>query len=118
MGAGKLFITRMKKDAAVFVAGHRGMVGSAVARRLRAEGFSKIVTCTRAEVNLLDRAAVRAFYEKERPEVVVDAAAKVGGIVANNEKPVEFLMENVTIQNNLIEGAADHGVSKFLFLGS
>lgn len=108
----------MKKDAAVFVAGHRGMVGSAVVRKLQAEGFTKILTRSRAEVNLLDRAAVRAFFEAERPEIVVDAAAKVGGIVANYEKPVEFLTENITIQNNIIEAAADYGVEKLLFLGS
>lgn len=108
----------MKKDAAVYVAGHRGMVGSAVVRRLQKAGYSQILTRTRAEVNLLDRAAVRAFFEETRPEIVVDAAAKVGGIVANNEKPVEFLMENITIQNNVIQAAADFGVSKLLFLGS
>jgi len=108
----------MKKDASVFVAGHRGMVGSAVVRRLEGDGFTKVLTRSRAEVNLLDRAAVRAFFEAERPEVVVDAAAKVGGIVANNEKPVEFLTENITIQNNIIEAAADYGVEKLLFLGS
>jgi len=94
------------------------MVGSAVVRRLQKAGYSQILTRTRAEVNLLDRAAVRAFFEEARPEIVVDAAAKVGGIVANNEKPVEFLTENITIQNNVIEAAADFGVSKLLFLGS
>jgi GDP-L-fucose synthase len=108
----------MKKDAAVYVAGHRGMVGSAVVRRLQKEGYQHILTQTRAETDLLDRTAVRAFFEKHRPEIVVDAAAKVGGIVANNEKPVEFLAENVTIQNNVIQAAADFGVSKLLFLGS
>lgn len=108
----------MKKDAAVYVAGHRGMVGSAVVRRLQKEGYQQILTQTRAETDLLDRAAVRAFFEKHRPEIVVDAAAKVGGIVANNEKPVEFLAENITIQNNIIQAAADFGVNKLLFLGS
>lgn len=94
------------------------MVGSAVVRRLTAEGFTKILTRTRAEVDLLDRNAVRAFFEAEKPAIVVDAAAKVGGIVANREKPVEFLMQNVTIQNNIIEASADYGVEKLLFLGS
>lgn len=108
----------MDKNTKIFVAGHRGMAGSAVVRRLEAEGFEGIVVRTRAEVDLLNRGAVRDFFEKERPEMVVDAAARVGGIAANFEKPVEFLLENVTIQNNLIEAAADFGVRKLLFLGS
>ncbi|MGA0849105.1 MAG: NAD-dependent epimerase/dehydratase family protein, partial [Chthoniobacterales bacterium] len=87
------------------MAGHRGMVGSAVHRRLLKDGFTRVLGRTRAELNLLDRGAVRAFFEKERPSVVVDAAAKVGGILANNEQPVEFLLQNLTIQNNLIEAA-------------
>ncbi len=108
----------MKKDESIYIAGHRGMVGSAVLRRLEKEGFTKTITRTRQEVDLLDRTSVRRFFEKERPSIVVDAAAKVGGIVANNEQPVEFLLQNVTIQNNLIEAAADYGVRKLLFLGS
>ena len=106
------------QDDSIFVAGHRGMVGSAVVRRLSEAGFGKILTRSRAELDLLDRAAVRAFFDQERPSVVVDAAAKVGGIVANNEQPVEFLLQNVAIQNNLIEAAADFGTRKLLFLGS
>ena len=94
------------------------MVGSAVVRRLSEAAFGKILTRSRAELDLLDRAAVRAFFDQERPSVVVDAAAKVGGIVANNEQPVEFLLQNVAIQNNLIEAAADFGTRKLLFLGS
>lgn len=94
------------------------MVGSAVLSRLLKDGFTRVLGRTRAELNLLDRGAVRAFFEKERPAVVVDAAAKVGGILANNEQPVEFLLQNLTIQNNLIEAAADFGTRKFLFLGS
>jgi GDP-L-fucose synthase len=94
------------------------MVGSAIHRKLREEGFSKVLGRSRAELDLLDRAAVRAFFEKERPSIVVDAAAKVGGILANNEQPVEFLLQNLTIQNNLIEAAADFGTRKLLFLGS
>jgi GDP-L-fucose synthase len=108
----------MRKDSKIYVAGHRGMVGSAVVRRLQKEGFANIVVRTRQELDLLDRNAVRAFFEAERPDVVVDAAARVGGIVANNEKPVEFLLENLTIQNNVIQAAADFGCSKLLFLGS
>jgi len=108
----------MEKAAKIFVAGHRGMVGSAVVRRFRQAGFQNILTCTRQEVDLMDRAAVRGFFEVERPDYVVDAAARVGGIAANFEKPVEFLIENLTIQNNVIQAAADFGVTKLLFLGS
>jgi len=108
----------LSKDETIFVAGHRGMVGSAIHGKLREQGFTKLLGCTRAELDLLDRNAVRAFFEKERPSVVIDAAAKVGGILANNEQPVEFLLQNLTIQNNLIEAAADFGARKLLFLGS
>jgi len=102
----------------IFVAGHRGMVGSAICRRLEAGGYVQTMVRTRQELDLMDRAAVRAFFEQEKPSVVVDAAARVGGIVANNTYPVEFLLHNLTIQNNLIEAAADFGVEKLLFLGS
>ena len=108
----------MKKEVKIFVAGHRGMVGSAIVRRLQRAGFENILTRTRQELDLMDRAAVRVFFETERPDYVVDAAARVGGIAANFEKPVEFLIENLTIQNNVIQAAADFGVTKFLFLGS
>lgn len=108
----------MDKNTKIFVAGHRGMAGSAVVRSLQSKGFGEIVIRTRAELDLLSRTAVRDFFETERPEVVVDAAARVGGIAANFEKPVEFLLENLTIQNNLIGAAADFGVRKLLFLGS
>jgi len=105
-------------DSKIFVAGHRGMVGSAIVRALASQGFTQILTSPRAELDLLNRSAVRAFFEMERPEFVIDAAARVGGIVANSEKPVEFLLENLTLQNNLIEAAADFGCAKLLFLGS
>lgn len=108
----------LQKDETIFVAGHRGMVGSSMNRRLRKGGFTRVIGRTRAELDLQDRVAVRAFYEKERPSVVIVAAAKVGGILANWEQPVEFLLQNLTIQNNLIEAAADFGVRKLLFLGS
>ena len=108
----------LSKDETIFVAGHRGMVGSAIHRRLAKDGFTRVLGRTRTELDLLDRRTVRAFFEKERPAVVVDAAAKVGGILANNEQPVEFLLQNLTIQNNLIEAAADFGSRKLLLLGS
>ena len=108
----------LHKDETIFVAGHRGMVGSAIRSRLIADGFNKVVGRTRAELDLLDRGAVRTFFENERPSIVIDAAAKVGGILANYEQPVEFLVQNLTIQNNLIEAAADFGTRKLLFLGS
>jgi GDP-L-fucose synthase len=108
----------MQKSEFIYLAGHRGMVGSALVRRLSKAGYSNILARTRAELDLSDRSAVRAFFDRERPAVVVDAAARVGGIVANHEQPVEFLLQNVTIQNNLIEAAADFGVRKLLFLGS
>ena len=108
----------MTPESKIFVAGHRGMVGSAVARCLRKKGYTNVLVRTRQEVDLLDRAAVRRFFESERPEIVVDAAARVGGIIANYEKPVEFLLENLTIQNNVIQAAADFGCAKLLFLGS
>jgi len=108
----------LSKDETIFVAGHHGMVGSAIHGKLRQDGFTGVLGRTRAELDLLDRAAVRAFFEKERPSIVIDAAAKVGGILANNEQPVEFLLQNLTIQNNLIEAAADFGTRKLLFLGS
>lgn len=108
----------MNREARIFVAGHRGMVGSAIVRRLQKEGFKNLHTRTRQELDLMDRTAVRAFFENVRPDYVVDAAARVGGIAANFEKPVEFLIENLTIQNNVIQAAADFGVTKLLFLGS
>jgi len=87
-------------------------------RKLRAEGHENILTRSRQELNLLDSVAVRKFFDGERPEFVVDCAARVGGIAANSERPVEFLLENLTIQNNVISASADSGVEKLLFLGS
>ena len=108
----------MKKDSKIYVAGHRGMAGSGIVRNLRAKGYENLVLRTRAELNLLDQGAVAGFFAAERPNGVVDAAARVGGIAANSEQPVEFLVENLTIQNNVICAAAEHGVRKLLFLGS
>jgi len=108
----------MDKSDKIFVAGHRGMVGSAVLRRLEAEGFGNIVRRARAQLDLTDQSAVAKFFAKEKPDIVVVAAAKVGGIKANNEHPVEFLLENLRIQNNIIHSAHESGVRKLLFLGS
>ena len=102
----------------VFVAGHRGLVGGAVVEELKRGGYSGVVTRGRAQLDLTDTAAVRAFFATEKPAVVVLAAAKVGGIKANADAPVEFLLENLKIQNNVIQSAHDSGVEKLLFLGS
>ena len=101
----------------VFVAGHRGMVGSAILRRLEAQGVETI-TRTRAELDLTSQADVRAFYERAKPDAVVVAAAKVGGIHANNTFPADFIYENLMIEANLIHGAFQVGVGRLLFLGS
>jgi len=108
----------MKSNDAIYVAGHRGMVGAALVRLLRARGFTKLLLCPRAELDLCDARAVRAFYEKYHPDYVLIAAAKVGGIWANATQPVEFLSDNLRIELNLINGAHAAGVKKLLFLGS
>lgn len=108
----------MEHSTRIYIAGHRGMVGSACLRLLQARGFTNLLTATRQELDLTQAAAVEAFYAKHQPEVVIVAAAKVGGILANSQQPVEFLTENLTIQNNLITAAHHHGVKKLLFLGS
>jgi GDP-L-fucose synthase len=108
----------MKPGDAIFVAGHRGMVGSALVRLLRQRGFTNLLLRTRAELDLCDAAAVRAFYAREKPAYVFVAAARVGGIWANATRPVEFLSENLRIELNLIDGAHEAKVEKLLFLGS
>src|SRR6266568_394449 len=108
----------MDKSDKIFVAGHRGMVGSAVMRRLKTEAFSNVVTRERAQLDLTNESAVAKFFEQEQPHIVIVAAAKVGGIKANNDYPVEFLVENLRIQNNVIRSAYENGVRKLLFLGS
>ena len=108
----------MEKDDSIYIAGHRGLVGSALLRRLTSEGFTRLITRTRDELDLRNANAVDAFFAKERPVYVVAAAAKAGGIKANNDQPVEFLLANLEIQNNLIRAAHEHGARKLLFLGS
>jgi GDP-L-fucose synthase len=108
----------MPRHARIYVAGHRGLVGSAILRKLTALGFTNLITRTRAELDLLDASAVREFYRREKPEFVFVAAAKVGGILANSQQPVPFLYENLLIQNNLIHGAHEADVRKLMFLGS
>ena len=108
----------MEKDESIFIAGHRGLVGSAILRKLSAEGFTRLLTRTRSELDLTNRLAVDEFFAHERPAIVIMAAARVGGIKANNDEPVEFLLENLQIQNNTIYAAYKNGVRKLLFLGS
>lgn len=108
----------MDRAAKIYVAGHRGMVGSAIVRALRAAGHADVVTRPSAELDLRDGAATRAFLAAEKPAYVVMAAARVGGIKANATSQVEFLLDNLRIQNNVTEAAADFGVAKLLFLGS
>jgi len=102
----------------IYVAGHRGMVGSAIVRNLKAQGYLSIVTRTHAEMDLTDQAAVKDFFEQEKPDQVYLAAAKVGGIHANNTYPAEFIYDNLMVQNNVIHQAFVSGVKKLLFLGS
>ena len=106
------------REAKIWVAGHRGLVGSAIVRALQARGYERVVTRTSAELDLREQAAVRAFYAAERPEYVFVAAAKVGGILANDTYPAEFLYDNLMIEANVIHGAHAAGVKKLLFLGS
>lgn len=108
----------MNKDAKIYVAGHRGMVGSAVLRALKAGGYENTVTRTRSELDLTSQAAVREFYSSEKPEVAVIAAARVGGIHANNTYPAEFMFENLAIAQSTIDEAYRAGVERVLFLGS
>src|SRR5262245_15044344 len=108
----------MDCDARIYIAGHRGLVGSAIRRALQRQGFRKLIARTREELNLLDTRAVQRLFAKERPEFVFVAAAKVGGILVNSQRSAEFLFENLQIQNNLIHQAMAAGVKKLLFLGS
>lgn len=108
----------MKKDAKIFVAGHRGLVGSAIVRALNKEGYQTIITRTHSELDLLNQEAVKDFFTAEKPEFVFLAAAKVGGIMANNTQPADFIYQNLVIETNIIDAAHKSGVAKLLFLGS
>ena len=108
----------MTPASRIYIAGHRGLVGSAILRRLQAAGHTNLVTRTHAELDLSDEPATRAFFQAERPEYVFLAAAKVGGIVANNTYPAEFIRDNLAIQTNVIHAAHGAGVQRLLFLGS
>ena len=108
----------MNKDSKIYVAGHRGLVGSAIVRNLEAKGYTNIVYRTHEELDLTNQANVQAFFKEEQPEYVILAAAKVGGIHANNTYPADFIYDNLMIQNNVIKAAHDYKVKKLLFLGS
>ncbi len=108
----------MRPDSRIFVAGHRGLVGSAIMRRLQSAGFGNLVTRTHAELDLTDQQKVRQFFDREKPEYVFLAAAKVGGILANNTYPADFIYQNIAIQSNVIEESRRTGVDRLLFLGS
>jgi GDP-L-fucose synthase len=108
----------VEKSDKIFVAGHRGLVGSALVRKLEQDGFSDILTRDRSELDLRSEASVGRFFAEAKPLLVIFAAAKVGGIKANNDLPVEFLLENLQMQNNVIRAAYDNAVRKLLFLGS
>lgn len=109
---------KLQKEDKIFVAGHRGLVGSALVRQLRSKGYENLILKTRAEVDLMNQSSVEDFFKSEKPDVVILAAAKVGGIHANNTYPAEFIYENMQIQNNVIHMSHVYGVKKLLFLGS
>jgi len=111
-------MTALDPKTRIYIAGHRGMVGSAIWRRLESDGFGNLIGLSSSQLDLRDQASVESFFNHEKPEIVIDAAARVGGILANDSKPYEFLMENLQIQNNLIDTSNRHGVRKFIFLGS
>jgi GDP-L-fucose synthase len=111
-------MNHMKSDSRIYIAGHRGLVGSALHRSLERQGFTRIITRNRQELDLLDQVAVDRFFATEQPEFVFLAAAKVGGILANNTYPADFIRDNLTIQTNVIEASRIAGVDRLLFLGS
>ena len=108
----------MELNSKIYIAGHRGMVGSAIWRALATKGYTNLIGVTSTELDLRNQQAVMDFISAEKPDVIIDAAARVGGILANNNYPYQFIMENMQIQNNLIDSALQAGVEKFIFLGS
>jgi len=108
----------IKSDSKIFVAGHNGMVGSSIMRLLRSEGFKNLLTSSHEDLDLINQSAVSSFFEEEQPEFVFLAAAKVGGILANNNYPADFLYQNLMIQTNVINAAFEYGVKRLIFLGS
>lgn len=108
----------LTNDSRIYVAGHRGLVGSAVVRSFSGQGYNNLITRSRSELDLTEQSAVRSFFEETKPQVVIMAAARVGGIHANNSHPAEFLRDNLLIQDNVIDAAYRSGVEKFVFLGS
>ena len=108
----------MNKNTKIYIAGHNGMVGSAIWRTLSAKGYTNLVGVSSKALDLRNQEAVKDYFAQEQPEVVIDAAARVGGILANNNYPYQFIMENMQIQNNLIDSALQAGIEKFVFLGS
>lgn len=108
----------MEKQSKIFIAGHKGLVGSAIVKNLKAKGYTNLLMRTREELDLLDQNAIKLFFEAEKPEYIFMAAAKVGGIVANNKYRADFIYENLQVQNNVIHQSFLHGVKKLLFLGS
>lgn len=109
---------KLDRNTTIYIAGHRGMVGSAIWRNLTSKGYTNLIGKSSQELDLRNQAAVEVFFKQEQPAVVIDAAARVGGILANNDYPYQFLMENLQIQNNLIDAAHRFDVQKFIFLGS
>jgi GDP-L-fucose synthase len=108
----------MNKDTKIYIAGHKGMVGSAIWRTLSTKGYTNLLGVSSSQLDLRNQQAVQDFIKQENPSVIIDAAARVGGILANNDYPYQFIMENMQIQNNLIDAALQSGVEKFIFLGS
>ncbi|HIB38464.1 MAG TPA: GDP-L-fucose synthase [Mesonia sp.] len=108
----------VNKENKIFVAGHRGMVGSAITKTLKDSGYKNLILVSSKDLDLRKQKEVDDFFKKHRPDIVIDAAARVGGILANSQYPYNFLMENLQIQNNLIDGSVNNDVSKFIFLGS